>query len=273
MNVEPHSAPPNVILTPVFKNFPPMELLQKQVSSASSLVSQTGMATAIPSPKSSSLTSSTIEYEGKTAPISPRPDHRVITSSNSTLLPHKLIVLPTSPPAVISPPAGTASIPAQTNIGLSLNGTTMNSLTTTTKSLVNDVSSKPQNMATTSLVPIRQGKGAYLHPIFIQPNPVHNGCQAIFMPISPSLTTSPSTVPSSQFIHQKLQVKTPTSDGLKGEGNLSTDTAQNITYLKSLDHRGILKLLKAMDLEKYHQMFIKVSNPSNNSVNTSTSLQ
>ena len=182
---------------------------------------------------------------GNSTPSSP--SHNVQKAPISQLLPHRVLILPTSP-TVVSPP-GSATLPNQPNT-YSINGKVP--------------SLNPNKMASAvdghkvQFVPVSSGKGGMQlqHVMLPSTPPASNGTTQSylnFIPISPKLVSSSPLLQPITSLNQALASPRLTTSPENG-----TDVVQNISYLKGLDHKGILKLLRLMDLEKYHQMFIQV---------------
>ena len=182
---------------------------------------------------------------GNSAPSSP--SHNVQKAPVSHLLPHRVLILPTSP-TVVSPP-GSATLPNQPTT-YSINGKvpSMNSCKTSTV-----------DGHSVQFVPVSSGKGGMqLQPIILPSTPpASNGTTGQnflnFIPISPKLVqSSPLLQPITSMNPGMASPRLTTSP----ENGM--DMMQNISYLKGLDHKAILKLLRLMDLDKYHPMFIQV---------------
>jgi hypothetical protein len=181
---------------------------------------------------------------GNSAPSSP--SHNVQKAPVSHLLPHRVLILPTSP-TVVSPP-GSATLPNQPTT-YSINGKvpSMNSCKTSTV-----------DGHSVQFVPVSSGKGGMqLQPIILPSTPpASNGTTGQnflnFIPISPKLVqSSPLLQPITSMNPGMASPRLTTSP----ENGM--DMMQNISYLKGLDHKAILKLLRLMDLDKYHPMFIQ----------------
>lgn len=188
--------------------------------------------------------------EGSNSPLSPS-----VQKSPLSLMPRRVFYLPSSP-TVVSPPCS-ATLASQ--VSTSLQPATAGE------------SQKPQGGAPNVTVAAQlfsvpqSGPGALLQPVLFQSslNSTPATSQAILMPISPQNAQKGQQLVQFPFVQNPAQpvVTSPTvtTSASHAESESVLDGAQNVKYLKTLDHKTILKLLDNMGLERYHQMFIKVS--------------
>ena len=189
--------------------------------------------------------------EGSNSPLSPN----VQKSPISQLMHHRVFYLPSSP-TVVSPP-GSATLSSQPS-------TTMQS--TTSGEGPKPQSGAPNVTVAAQLFSVPQpggGQGTLLQPVLFQ-SPLNSSpatSQAILMPISPRNSQKGQQLVQFPFVQNTTQppISSPSATSASNtESESILDCAQNVKYLKGLDHKTILKLLANMGLERYHQMFIKV---------------
>ena len=186
--------------------------------------------------------------EGSNSPLSPN-----VQKSPLSLMHRRVFYLPSSP-TVVSPPSS-ATLPSQAS--------------TSIQPVTSSESQKPQGGAPNVTVAAQlfsvpqSGQGALLQPVLFQ-SPLNSSSansQAILMPISPRNAQKGQQLVQFPYVQNASQpaVSSPNATSASHtESDSVLDAAQNVKYLKGLDHKTILKLLDNMGLERYHQMFIKV---------------
>lgn len=255
MNTDPSSVGLSSLYSTV-KTYSPMQLEPAKHVSQSPLVNSPGKEAAIMLHRGINGSTNahhqtlTVEAlsEGSNSPLSPS-----VQKSPLSLMHRRVFYLPSSP-TVVSPPCS-ATLPSQVS---------------TSQPATAGESQKPQGGAPNVTVAAQlfsvpqSGPGALLQPVLFQSslNSSPATSQAILMPISPQNAQKGQQLVQFPFVQNASQpvVTSPTvtTSASHAESESVLDGAQNVKYLKALDHKTILKLLDNMGLERYHQMFIKV---------------